>query len=211
MSDFFDDVFTAYCNSYNECASCPLGKETGDCRDLFEKRVIGWAKAHDTACVKSATPATDTDVDGKNGKDTNVPTTLPKWCKKGQWVLMNNNLYKIVEVNGDPYYPLTVKNTHGECAFAHPRVMCPVRFRPYRYEEAAKLIGKVMEYEVGSDRCRRITMITNVGEEDDDVCINLLSHEHWSNRNATIDGVPIGVPEVDEEAMKECVDEQGQS
>jgi hypothetical protein len=201
MSDFFEDVFKAYCGP-RECKECPLSRETSkDCRDLFARKMKAWAAKQidgdklgfdGLACFLK-----------REGKDTNASTTLPKWCKKGQWVLMNNNLYKIVEVNGDPYYPLTVKNTHGECAFAHPRVMCPVRFRPYRYEEAAKLIGKVMEYEVGSDRCRRITMITNVGEEDDDVCINLLSHEHWSNRNATIDGVPIGVPEVDEEAMKE--------
>ncbi len=127
---------------------------------------------------------------------------LPKWCKVGQWVVINDTLCKIAEVHGDTYYPFTVKDVHGVYMFAHPRVMYPVKFRPHTFEEAVKLLGKQMEYFSGSRKYKHLMTITEVSESEDGCHINGYPHTYWSNRNATIDGVPFGVPEVDEEAME---------
>lgn len=155
--------------------------------------------------------------------NSSAPTTLPKWCKVGQWIMNSEHgpLDKIVlgkieatsateDLGGDDiaidwiisgdtvnytyklYWDNTLLKTYR-----------PVRFRPYKYEEAKALFGKAMEYEVGQNNKHKCcAMITNVIEDGVDVCINCFSHEYWSNHNATIDGVPIGVPVIDEEAMK---------
>ena len=51
---------------------------------------------------------------------------------------------------------------------------------------------------------RRTALITRVEhyEKDDGVYINLYNFNWWASNNATIDGVPIGVPEVDKCAMR---------
>lgn len=205
MSDFFEDVFKAYCGP-RECKECPLSRETSkDCRDLFARKMKAWA-------------AEQIDVDKlgfdglacflkREGKDENVPTKLPAWCKKGQWVLMNNNLYKIVEVNGGDDVPLTVKDVHGGYSFGHHRLMCPVRFRAYTYEEAKGLIGKTMEYTV-KNACASVyhsMLICKVSSNDNDgdAFIHSCRFSDWVDYEATIDGIPIGVPEVDEDALKE--------
>jgi hypothetical protein len=126
---------------------------------------------------------------------------LPKWCKVGQWVLINNTLCKISEVNDDPYSPFTVKDVYGKCMFAHPRVICPVRFRSYTYEEAKGLLGKTMECERNGKHSAYL--VTAVQECSGHAELNGYSHEWLVEKfNATIDGIPIGVPEVDKEALE---------
>lgn len=127
----------------------------------------------------------------------------PKWCKVGQWVLINDTLCKIDEVNGDTYYPFTVKDVRGVCMFAHPRVMYPVRFRPYTYEEAKGLLGKAMEWCYGTNINRCTSIINDIEENGMGVEVNGTKQEDlMTHFSATIDGVPIGVPVIDEEAMK---------
>jgi hypothetical protein len=133
---------------------------------------------------------------------------LPKWCKVGAWVLMNNTLYKIVEVDSGHYNPLTVKDIHGGYSFAHPNIVYPVRFRPYTYVEAKGLLGKTMEYRdktACSFVCNSM-LISRVSFDPDsgEVFIHSCRFSDWWDYEPTIDGVPIGVPEVDVEAMKEC-------
>lgn len=192
----------------NTCKHCPLYPR---CRDV---NVCGPSIAVVVRLVKDGylTLATDTNLprsaNWSVGEDINVPTTLPKWCKKGQWVLMNNNLYKIVEVNGGDDVPLTVKDVHGGYSFGHHRLMCPVRFRAYTYEEAKGLLGKRLNAFKADDSCsipsyERTEIITFILEGHETVYINGNSFKFWQVRHATIDGVPIGIPEVDEEALKE--------
>ena len=143
-----------------------------------------------------------------------VPTPLPKWCKIGQWVFHSGCLLGKIEgftnVSEDggttPTIYIVVKShdTHNKLPFTRlPKQIQPVRFRPYKYEEAKALFGKEMEYDVGRSNKRKCcAMITHVIEDSTDVYINSFPHEHWSSRNAMIDGVPVGVPVIDEEAMK---------
>jgi hypothetical protein len=130
--------------------------------------------------------------------------TLPAWCKEGQWVLMNNELYKIAEVNGDGGYPhIKIKDALGRIVYGQPHAMCPVRFRAYSYEEAKGLLGKLMEYS-HEDGGKRAAVIYNIGTNDGRrVDVHGHRQEFLMNRfSATINGVPFGVPEVDEELLK---------
>jgi FAD/FMN-containing dehydrogenase len=173
---------------------------------LFAKRVIGWAKAHDTACVKPVTHATDTDVGGKNGKDINVSTTLPAWCKVGKWVMdLDGDIWKIggAHVKSLNVYKPSEKIARG----LHYSLCKPIRFRPYTYEEAKGLLGKTMEYTVKNAIASKYhsMLICKVSSDDNngDTFIHSCHFSDWVDYEATIDGVPIGVPEVDEEAFRE--------
>ena len=137
---------------------------------------------------------------------------LPAWCKVGQWVVakfdleMNKRvkdcvLKRIAEV--DSFGGITAKTLKGEREYGGWSEYLPIRFRPYRYDEAKGLLGKVMEYEeVLDNKYKCCVMINSVSEDGVDVFINWCSHDSWTSYNATIDGMPIGVPEVDEEALK---------
>ena len=139
-------------------------------------------------------------------------TESPSWLKVGQWIGATKDcraIGEIVSINGDIIEVDWIVN--GKPVGEQFDVTCstqvlafvPVKFRPYAFEEAVKLLGKVMEYEVDK-KYRYRTMITTVcesGESCDGYCINLLSHNYWVRHNATIDGLPIGVPVVDEELL----------
>lgn len=198
MSDFFDDVFTAYCG-LRECKKCPLSKETGDCRDLFARKMKAWAEKRDEMTAAETTPpATDTDVGGKSGKDINVPSKLPKWVKVGQWVT-RNDCFTVEQVTDIKEGEIAVGYAYGDEAEFY-RVFKPVRFRPYSYEEAKGLLGKVLKYN------DKLELIVKVENREGEAFLNGCNQWWWSNlpaEPAEIDGLPIGVPEVDEEAMKE--------
>lgn len=138
---------------------------------------------------------------------------LPSWCKGDAWVVakfdleMNKRvkdcvLKRIAEV--DSFGGITAKTLKGEREYGGWSEYLPIRFRPYKYEEAEKLLGTALRYKYKN--ARRITLVHDVydGVHDNEghVCINSLSQSWLQEHDATIDGVPFGVPEVDEKAMK---------
>lgn len=133
---------------------------------------------------------------------------LPKWCKIGAWVIDDDDLVQINEI--DHAY-IWGKVAGRDVTMMQPvervRELYPVRFRPYEYEEAKGLLGKTMESSCDGDF--EAEFITRVYRNSDgEITINS-SRFDWLAKecNATIDGVPIGVPVVDEEAMKEVKNE----
>lgn len=170
----------------------------------------------DTILPTSAIWSEDT-----QSKPTTVAITetviLPKWCKKGQWVFYNGCLLARIEgfEKVDKYgstppttYVLLesydTDTTHGEPFPRLPKQIKPVKFRPYTFEEAKGLLGKTME--TSCDDAIEAELISKVYRDapSEEVTING-SRFDWLVKecDATIDGVPIGVPEVDVAAMEE--------
>ena len=224
MSDFFDDVFMAYCGP-RECKECPLSRETSkDCRDLFARKMKAWAAAQidikhlgfdgmacflqregkDIADVKADTSSEPICQPRQNGEDINVPAKLPKWVKVGMWVT-RNDCFTVEQVTDIKEGEIAVGYAYDDEAEFY-RVFKPVRFRPYYYEEAEKLLGKTMKYEPPYLQVRHeAALIHRVTRYEcvEEVHFNTLPFSAWKEMNATIDGLPIGVPEVDKDAMKE--------
>jgi hypothetical protein len=196
------DAFKEMCQA-RDCEGCEMeayAKEGVCCHAWIWKRLRA-----ETCGTMDVCPAAQKEAEAAAAPNESPKAKeedkLPKWCKVGQWVLINNTLCKISEVNDDPYSPFTVKDVYGKCMFAHPRVICPVRFRSYTYEEAKGLLGKTMECERNGKHSAYL--VTAVQEFSGHVEINGYPHSWLAEKfNATIDGVPIGVPEVDVEAMK---------
>lgn len=203
MSDFFEDVFSAYCGP-RECKECPLSRETSkDCRDLFARKMKAWAATQvEMAAAETTTPT---------AADTDVGIKWPKWVKEGAWVVASSDitgesfLGEIVEVTNVAFHVLLCEK---QLVFSYgPESTCdvsPVRFEPYKYKEAKRLIGKVMEMEGYGEESRfmQTVMINHVDSDGDRIWINGFSHDVLVDRNAKIDGVPIGVPNVDYEVME---------
>lgn len=140
---------------------------------------------------------------------------LPKWFNVGQWVYILNGLDEkenIGQIKG-----MASNNKFANVAYIddigyeHLRVcfidqVLPIRFRPYTLEEAKALIGKTMEYECNNGSGRFTELITEVNDAYDTKApiINCKGQDCLKHYRATIDGVPVGVPEVDKEAMKEA-------
>lgn len=132
---------------------------------------------------------------------------LPTWCKEGAWVMRyDNTLLKIVGIydNGNVDVSDTFDGSYTPVEMSLSNLR-PVRFRPYTFEEAKALIGKTMRY-VKYGGTKGATLITHVEVEEDInlVTINGRCFSSWANYDATIDGVPFGVPEIDTEAEKEA-------
>lgn len=138
--------------------------------------------------------------------------TYPEWVKEGAWVLASSDitgerfLGEIVEVCKEAFH---IKLREKEFVFSYsPEETCyvsPVRFAPYNYKEAKRLLGKVMEYRNGPhSSVQKAVLITNIEKSDcfEEVFINDVRFTVLKNIGATIDGVPIGVPEIDYEACR---------
>lgn len=130
---------------------------------------------------------------------------LPSWCKVGAWVMDEDDLTLINEI--DHAY-IWGKVADRDVTMMQPvdraRELKPVKFRPYNYEEAQKLIGKLLEIpEI--DGFGGIDLICSVSydRESGDVLVNGESFKSHSKDGCLINGRPFGVPVVDEEAMKE--------
>lgn len=131
---------------------------------------------------------------------------LPKWCKVGRWMFDNDGaLCEIVEVQ--PHQILVrYPGTKLELRIFVLRKVRPVRFREYTFEEAGELAGKGVECEYGdADSTYKALEIVHyvILTPGGTVTINDKTFREWQCLNATIDGVPFGVPEVDAEAEKE--------
>ncbi len=139
----------------------------------------------------------------KNGKK------IPAWLKPGAYVVNKSAFEKgrgwvmrISDVND------TGRVTAWRCSkqegYVGPYdVLAPVTFRPYSYPEARKLLGELIEYEseteVSVERIHRVQRF----KESGGVSINSLSYDTWYGMGATINGAPIGVPVINEVALKE--------
>jgi hypothetical protein len=130
---------------------------------------------------------------------------MPTWCKEGAWVMDDDDLTQINEI--DHAY-IWGKVADRDVTMMHPidraRELKPVRFRKYSFEEAKSLLGKVMEYKDKGTSTNHSILICRVSksEDFDTVLIHSCPLEDWQEMGATIGGVPIGVPEVDEDALK---------
>lgn len=152
-----------------------------------------------------------------NGNGENCPTvqkspietkkpkpTLPSWCKEGQWVMTGDgSIFKIDCVTGNL---VSIRDPDGRYYCSNtPNSFKPVKFRAYTFEEAKKLLGKTMEYRDEGNAATHAILICRVTRSEcyDKVYIHSCQPEDWQKMNATIDGVPIGMPEIDTEAEKE--------
>lgn len=145
--------------------------------------------------------------------------SLPKWCKVGQWVS-----YRYCE-SLDDLDPTAVPTPHMICEIEYDDTivvindhtatchrlkhtdLIPVKFRAYTYNEAKALLGKVIETR-GTDRKTDMfaDLIISVEYTPDSrdmwthphlVKINYSTFKEFQQYGATIDGMPIGVPEYD--------------
>jgi hypothetical protein len=150
-------------------------------------------EARTKAAAASAKPAT---------ADKMEAVQMPKWCKVGQWVMTEDgSVGEITGVNGK-YLSILEPGEDDWGGIIYTRVK-PIRFRPYSYDEAKGLLGKVMESSYnGYPESEIVTRVSRTAP-DGAIAING-THFDWLTKeyNATIDGVPVGVPEVDEEALK---------
>lgn len=131
---------------------------------------------------------------------------IPAWCKVGAWVTdayPDENevccVLKITEILGEM---VIAEGMRKGTTFKRPsNGFKPVRFREPTIDEAKTFLGKVMEYN-WEGRDPVATIITIVSLDSSDIRYNGLSFEEMQDWNATINGIPIGVPEVDEELLK---------
>lgn len=197
---------------------CPVGNVL---KRLVDGGFLSIDENADTNLPKSANWSEDT-----LSKPTTVAKTatvqLPKWCKEGQWVFYNGSLlgkiegFETVSEDGSTstttYVALRPYDKHNEIPFTRLlQQIQPVRFREYSFEEAKGLLGKVMDCSCDngpfSGRTEKSLLITDVSNGKYGVLINGDFFRDLSELfNATINGIPIGVPVIDEEALKEVAD-----
>lgn len=129
---------------------------------------------------------------------------LPSWCKPGAWVTNSCSNkdgvitpWRIEYISGNKAQIVN----RGLKPLVPVKDLKPVRFRPYTFEEAKGLIGKVMEHNEDGV-LPAVALIGIVWLDGSEVYYNSFSFKDLQSWNATIDGVPLGVPEIDEEALK---------
>ncbi len=136
--------------------------------------------------------------------------TLPAWLKVEQWVISKAELKlhqsveacflkQIDEVDLDGH--ILFKTRTGERVSDCWEKFIPVRFRPYTYCEAEGLLGKTMKCERDGKHSTHI--VTFVQESSWHVEINGYPFTFLAEKcSATINGLPVGVPVVDEDVLK---------
>lgn len=170
----------------------------------LEVRIVGYAYETNTVYFSYTDKDGDSATVGEELKEENFEAVIktPSWCKVGQWVMDKDTmLWKIDGVNKGLINAISADKEMGYYG-CHWRDVKPVRFRPYEYEEAKGLLGKVMEYAHQSGY-KRTVLIDSIGCDDGLVLVNGYRQEFLMLRlSATINGLPFGVPVVDEEALK---------
>lgn len=197
---------------------------------MKEEEVLGWLEEVRRYSDEEAGTATPNESPkAKEEVDTNLPTSakrsdtpptadkmeavqLPAWCKVGQWIISKAQfkirqsveacfLKQIDDVDLDGH--ILFKTRTGERDSDYWKEFVPVRFRQYSFEEAKGLIGKTLEVPEQDGFCG-IDLICSVSydRESGDILINGESFNSHSKDGCLIDGVPIGVPVIDEEALR---------
>ena len=188
--DEIERAYLEFCKQ-NKCNTCAFDPEK--CRCEFDYKVLtGKLNLDGTPVVAEVEPA---------------KPTLPKWCEVGRWVMDDCGvLCKIAKVDGGQ---ITIYSPEAKLVKCVPdsSKLHPVRFRPYRLEEAKNLLGKVIEFtDEGGHKIAQLVTQVFQNAVNGEVAINGTVCRIFT-KNTTIDGLPFGVPEVDEEAMKEEVQE----
>lgn len=191
------------CNKYG-CENCPLMAYKKRFSDGYED--CSFALLHAVISGKLTLDGKPVEEQGQTQDKAQVKPALPKWCKVGAWAFRcDNTLVQIIEVKTP--CEVLVRDTFDRACTAFlvsVRSLSPVRFHPYTLEEAIKLLGKTMKTFRESGEMASVEMITDVRNVRDTILINKYHLEALMTYfGATIDGVPIGVPEVDTEAEKE--------
>lgn len=131
---------------------------------------------------------------------------VPAWCKVGQWVTESHPEHRLGVIDGifsdGRVWVIWFHNADGFTGSnSLTKYLKPVKFRPYTFEEAKKLVGKVMEYNEDG-LLPAVAIIGMVTRDSSKVYYNGATFDTLQDWDATIDGFPVGVPEVDEEALK---------
>lgn len=179
------------------CEECKLHDENShfSCRDRYAHAVLaGKMKLSDSFREGGPKPK----------------PKLPMWCKEGAWVTTSlegvverDHLYQISRIEEEDGLLIIslLEQNGGELFGFYAEDLNPVRFRSYNYEESKKLLGKVMEFK--KDHGIYSTIIYEVSNRSGHVCINDWSQGFLLNEyEATIDGAPFGVPEIDEVLLR---------
>lgn len=197
--------------------------EGNDCRTCIIDRYHKHIGGKDLICGVAFTHAVLTgklDIDGNpvavsetetttptcsNPEQVPVKTALPKWCKVGQWVFVciggAKTLAKISScLRGDVFHVDFHYDGQRQTAAFRISNLSPVRFREYTFEEAKELLGKQYTYKGGIGLVHSVTRSLDDGV----VRIDGVALDSCQKYGYTIDGIPIGVPEVDEEAEQEA-------
>ena len=127
---------------------------------------------------------------------------VPSWCKVGMWVT-RNDCFTVEQVTDIKEGEIAVGYAYDDEAEFY-RMFKPVHFRPYDYKEAKALLGKTIESEPPYLQVRyEGALIHRVTQYEcaEEIHLNSRSFSAWKEMNATIDGLPIGVPVVDEELL----------
>lgn len=207
-------AFNRHCRGKDYCHKCKLKQSSRDvCFGYYTYKVLGGEiKLEDSFFdfpfgigLFSIKPIPKIKPDPK----------LRGWVENGRWVTEDNpyhSLGMIVEIDNK-----TARISWARHAFGYkeksfyacdnlPTEVKPVRFRDYTFEEARPLIGKPLAYFAAGDPWSpRIELVNRIALDDDKkhVLINYGTFETHTEKSTTIDGIPYGVPEIDEEAMKE--------
>lgn len=135
---------------------------------------------------------------------------LPSWCKPGAWVTNSCSNkdgmitpWRIEYISGNKAQIVN----RGLKPLVPVKDLKPIRFRPYTFEDAEKLFLKTIQFTRTSRRRRGAEVVTSVIEGDDGLWINGATFSIWTSYHATIDDIPVGVPEVDEKALKKALKE----
>ena len=187
------EQFNKMCGVRSTCEGCPYEHcgHDDECRAGF---VFDYFMANGEKCQNlQKSPLEET---GKNEEP-----KLPSWCKVGTWVFnTDRDLCKIVEERGEDVV-IELAYTGLKMQMHHSRVK-PARFRPYTFDEAMKLLCKTVLFT--SDKTPHASIIHDIRiEDDEDVLINHYYQDSLMSYQATIDGIPFGVPEINKKAMKE--------
>lgn len=137
---------------------------------------------------------------------------LPSWCKAGTWVTDSSpstSLGVINDARSEGRVRVKWLSSNGRRieSYTSTKYLKPVRFRPYTFEEAEKLFSKTIRFTRTSRRRKGSEVVTSVIEGDDGLWINGATFNIWTSYHATIDGIPVGVPEVDKKALKKALKE----
>lgn len=190
MKDFEKMCYAQFCETckYNEFST----KRVCRAAYIYDQLVETRPGKEDSASEKPATA------------DKMKAVQLPAWCKVGAWVMTEDGkILKIDCITGDL---VSVRSPKGlaYCTSTPDLTFKPIRFRPYTLEEAQKLIGKKMHYTAGNG-LPVIALIHTVSRKfpaDPQARINGADFQFYADRNAKIEGMTLGVPEIDTEAMK---------
>lgn len=194
----FEEIMTAWemkCPGLS-CKECKLSDPNSrySCRDRYVHAVLtGKMKLEDSFRKDEPKPE----------------PAVPAWCKIGQWVTYElpdekevTVVLKITRFFDGERDVVAVYDHGGRVTFTTGiETLKPVRFREYTFEEAKTLLGKVMEYNEDGI-LPAAAIIGMVSRDSSKVYYNGAPFEELQNWNATIDGIPVGVPEIDEEALE---------